>query len=150
MESAFGVSTLAYSMEKLRYQEFTSRIIGAAMRVHNELGSGFQEVVYQRALVIEFESASIPYAREVAVPIHFKGHVIGERRVDFLILNKICVEIKAISRLETLQLAQAKNYIEAFKMDVGLLLNFGAPSLEFKRVERWEVTPPSGTDIRPC
>ena len=150
MESAFGVSTLAYSMEKLRYQEFTSRIIGAAMRVHNELGSGFQEVVYQRALVIEFESASIPYAREVAVPIHFKGHVIGERRVDFLILNKICVEIKAISRLETLQLAQAKNYIEAFKMDVGLLLNFGAASLEFKRVERWEVTPPSGTDIRPC
>ena len=120
------------------------------MRVHNELGSGFQEVVYQRALVIEFESASIPYAREVAVPIHFKGHVIGERRVDFLILNKICVEIKAISRLETLQLAQAKNYIEAFKMDVGLLLNFGAASLEFKRVERWEVAPPSGTDIRPC
>ncbi len=130
-------------MEKLRYQEVTSLIIGAAMRVHNALGSGFQEVVYQRALVIEFENASIPFSREVAVPIHFKGHIIGERRVDFLILNKICVEIKAIAHLESTQLAQAKNYIEAFKMDVGLLLNFGAASLEFKRVERWEQTPPT-------
>ena len=129
-------------MEKFKHQEITSRIIGAAMQVHNVLGSGFQEVIYQRALVIEFESASIPFSREVPVPIHFKGHVVGERRVDFLILNKICVEIKAVAHLESTQLAQAKNYIEAFRMDVGLLLNFGAASLEFKRVERWDVRLP--------
>ena len=130
-------------MEKFKYQEITSRIIGAAMQVHNVLGSGFQEVIYQRALVIEFERASIPFSREVSVPIHFKGHIVGERRVDFLILNKICVEIKAIAHLESTQLAQAKNYIEAFRMDVGLLLNFGAASLEFKRVERWDSTAPN-------
>ena len=130
-------------MEKFKYQKITSRIIGAAMQVHNVLGSGFQEVIYQRALVVEFESSSIPYTREVAVPIHFKGHIIGERRVDFMILNKICVEIKAITHLESTQLAQAKNYIEAFRMDVGLLLNFGAASLEFKRVERWDSTAPN-------
>ena len=130
-------------MEKLKHQEITSRIIGAAMRVHNILGSGFQEVIYQRALVVEFEGSSIPYSREVAIPIHFKGHIVGERRVDFLILNKICVEIKAIAHLESIQLAQAKNYIEAFKLNVGLLLNFGAASLEFKRVERWDSTAPT-------
>jgi GxxExxY protein len=129
-------------MEKFRHHDITSRIIGAAMRVHNVLGSGFQELVYQRALAKEFEKDSIPYAREVAVPIHYHGDVIGERRVDFLIINKICVEIKSIAHLESVHLAQAKNYIEAFRMDVGLLINFGAASLEFKRVERWEVVPP--------
>ena len=129
-------------MEIFKYQEITSRIIGAAMQVHNVLGSGFQEKIYQRALVIEFERSSIPFSREVPVPIYFKGHIVGERRVDFLILNKICVEIKAIAHLESTQLSQAKNYIEAFKMDVGLLLNLGAASLEFKRDERWEVRPP--------
>ena len=132
-------------MEKFNHQEITSQIIGAAMRVHNILGSGFQEVIYKRALIVEFECDSITFSRELAVPIHFKGQIVSERGVDFLILNKIYIEIKAIAHLESIQLAQAKNYIEAFKLNVGLLLNFGAASLEIKRVERWVVKPTNST-----
>ena len=124
----------------MRFKEVTSLIIGSAMKVHQTLGNGFQEVIYQRALSWEMGKAGLWHQREVSIPVHYDGEVIGERRVDFLVHDKICVEIKAIVKLEPMHLAQAKNYIEAFKMELGLLINFGAASLEFKRLERWDKT----------
>lgn len=104
------------------------------MEVHKALGNGFQEVIYQRALALEFEANKIEFAREVEMPIPYKGTAIGNRRVDFMVLEKISVEIKAIIKLEDVHLAQAINYLEAYNLEVGLLINFGSKSLEFKRV----------------
>jgi GxxExxY protein len=118
----------------MQYEEITKRIIGCAMKVHSTLGNGFQEVIYQRALAIEMHDAGLSFEREKDMLINYKGHNIGTRRVDFFVDNKIMVELKAIIELEDVHLAQAKNYLEAYNMDVGLLINFGARSLEFKRV----------------
>ena len=104
------------------------------MRVHATLGNGFQEVIYQRALQIEFKEIGLAYEREFNMLVYYKGQVIGERRVDFLVEGKIMVELKALIKLESVHLAQAKNYLEAYNVEVGLLLNFGAISLEFKRL----------------
>ncbi len=117
-----------------KYSELTGRIIGAAMEVHKGLGNGFQELIYQRALNIEFVKLNISAVREVEMPIHYKGENIGTRRVDFLIEDKISVEIKAITKLEDVHLAQAINYLEAYDLEIGLLINFGSKSLEFKRL----------------
>lgn len=105
------------------------------MEVHRFLGNGFQEVIYQRALAIELTENGINFQREVSIKVFYKEQQIGERRVDFLIENKICVELKAMVQLEDVHLAQAKNYLEAFKLEVGLLINFGNTSLQFKRVQ---------------
>ncbi|MCK5701326.1 MAG: GxxExxY protein, partial [Cyclobacteriaceae bacterium] len=118
----------------MKYQELTHKIIGAAMEVHKHLGNGFQEVIYQRALAIEMEEQSIGFSREHEMTIEYKGHDIGTRRVDFFVEDKIMVEIKAIVHLEDVHLAQAMNYVEAYKLEIGLLLNFGAKSLQFKRL----------------
>lgn len=118
----------------MKHEEKTHKIIGAAMEVHNTLGNGFQEVIYQRALAIELENAGLEFNREQAMDIIYKGKNIGTRRVDFLVEDIIIVEIKAIVSLEEVHLAQAKNYLEAYKKDIGLLINFGAKSLEFKRI----------------
>lgn len=117
-----------------KHSELTSKIIGCAMTVHKTLGNGFQEVIYQRALGIEFDENGIEYRREHEMPIYYKQRQIGTRRVDFLVKNTILVEIKAISKLEDVHLAQAINYLEAYNLEVGLLINFGAKSLEFKRL----------------
>jgi len=122
-------------MSELRYKEITEKIIGAAMRVHATLGNGFQEVIYQRALEIELEDSGLSVAREFCMSVYYKGRKIGERRVDFLIDEKISVELKAIIKLEPVHFAQARNYLEAYNLEVGLLLNFGSISLEFKRLE---------------
>lgn len=114
--------------------ELTGKIIGCAMEVHRHLGNGFQEVVYQRALSIELNLQSIEHKREMEMPLQYKGFDIGTRRVDFFVENKIMVEIKAVKELEDVHLAQAINYLEAYKMDIGLLINFGNTSLQFKRV----------------
>ena len=103
------------------------------MSVHKTLGNGFQEVIYQRALEIEFVENQIAYSREHEMPVYYKHHQIGIRRVDFLVENAISVELKAITKLEDVHLAQAINYLEAYNLEVGLLINFGAKSLEFKR-----------------
>ena len=116
------------------YEEQTKKIIGCAMEVHKRLGNGFQEVIYQRALAIEMEFAGLEFTREMEMPVYYRDIQIGGRRVDFFIGEKIMVEIKAIIRLEDVHLAQAMNYLEAYKMEIGLLINFGARSLEFKRV----------------
>jgi GxxExxY protein len=126
-------------MKELKNREITEKIIGCAMRVHTALGNGFQEVIYQRALEMEMYDNGIKFGREISIPVHYKHHQIGERRVDFLVENIICVELKALANLENVHLAQAKNYLEAFNLEVGLLLNFGSISLEFRRIENSKV-----------
>ncbi len=122
-----------------KYSELTEKIIGCALKVHNYLGNGFQEVIYQRALAIEFDEAGLIFAREDEMPILYKKQHIGTRRVDFFVENKILVEIKAITQLDNIHLAQAINYLEAFDKEVGLLINFGSKSMEFKRVENKKI-----------
>jgi GxxExxY protein len=116
------------------YEDLTKKIIGCAMEVHKRLGNGFQEVIYQRALEIEMRLAGLEFSKEMEMPVFYREYEIGTRRVDFFVEGKIMVEIKAIIHLEDVHLAQAMNYLEAYKMEIGLLLNFGAKSLEFKRV----------------
>lgn len=120
--------------EKCKYSELTSKIIGGSMTVHKALGNGFQEVIYQRALEIEFADNGIAYSREHEMPIYYKQQQIGTRRVDFLVEGVVSVELKAIIQLEDVHFAQAINYLEAYDLEIGLLINFGAKSLEFKRV----------------
>ena len=117
-----------------KYSEFTGKIIGCAMEVHRFLGNGFQEVIYQRALEQEFHLQNIQYSREHEMPIYYKNVYIGMRRVDFLVEENISVELKALIKTEDVHLAQAINYLEAYNLEVGLLINFGARSLEFKRL----------------
>ena len=116
------------------YKEITEKIIGAAIQVHSILGNGFQEAIYQRALEIEFSTLKMGFEREKEMPIFYKGEQIGTRRVDFFVENKIMVELKAVILLENVHLSQAMNYLEAYNMEIGLLINFGSKSLEFKRV----------------
>ena len=112
----------------------TYRIIGCAMKVHNTLGNGFQEVIYQRCLAIEMDKAGIDFGREVEQPIYYEGIEVGTRRADFIVADRIVVELKALTALEDIHLAQAKNYVVAYGFDIGLLINFGATSLEWKRI----------------
>jgi GxxExxY protein len=116
--------------------QLTRTIIGCAMNVHNELGNGFQEVIYQRALAIELEEAGIKFLREQEMPLFYKGHEIGSRRVDFLVESRVMVELKAVLRLEDVHLAQGLNYLTAYHLEIGLLINFGATKLEFRRLFR--------------
>lgn len=104
------------------------------MKVHAALGNGFQEVIYQRALEIEMTDEGIAFSREHEMPVYYKQQQIGTRRVDFLVENIVSTELKAIIKLEEVHLAQAINYLEAYDLEVGLLINFGSKSLEFKRV----------------
>ena len=120
--------------EQYKYSELTSKIIGCAMTVHRALGNGFQEVIYQRALKIEMADNGINFSREHEMPIYYKQLQIGTRRVDFLVNGLISVELKATIKLEDAHFAQAINYLEAYDLEVGLLINFGAKSLEFKRL----------------
>ena len=120
--------------DKYPESELTGKIIGCAMEVHKVLGSGFQEVIYQRALAIEMNHQHLAYSREHEMDIFYKGEKIGGRRVDFFVEGKIMVELKAIIQLEDVHLAQAINYLEAYNMSIGLLINFGNKSLQFKRV----------------
>ena len=118
----------------MKEKDLTHRIIGAAFEVHSNLGNGFQEVIYQRALSIEMHLRNINFVREQEMLLNYKGHDIGTRRVDFFVEDKIMVEIKAVISLEDVHLAQAMNYLEAYNLEIGLLINFGAKRLEFKRV----------------
>ena len=116
------------------HEDLTRGIIGCAMKVHRTLGSGFQEVIYQRAMVIELTAQKLMFAREMEMKIFYESIQVGTRRVDFFVENKIMVELKASSKLDDHHLAQAMNYLEAYDLPVGLLINFGGRSLEFKRV----------------
>ena len=112
--------------------ELTYKIIGCAMTVHNKLGPGFQEVIYQRCLAIEFERAKLHFKREKEQGVYYDGIHVGTRRADFIVENKVVVEIKAKVKLEDVHLAQAKNYTVAYDFAQGLLINFGSKSLEYK------------------
>lgn len=116
------------------FNDLTGRVIGCAMEVHRALGNGFQEVIYQRALAVELELNGISFAREFEMPVFFKSVQVGTRRVDFLVEGRLSVELKALIALDNTHLAQGKNYLEAYNLPTGLLLNFGALSLEFKRL----------------
>ena len=120
--------------QEYKYSDITSKIIGCAMKVHSTLGNGFQEVIYQRALAIEMRKATLFFEREMEMPIYYEAENIGTRRVDFFVEGKIMVELKAVTSLEKVHLAQALNYLEAYKMEVGLLVNFGDTSLKFHRI----------------
>lgn len=114
--------------------KLTYSIIGCAMKVHNTLGNGFQEVIYQRCLAIELERAGLKFLREKEQTIFYDGIDVGTRRADFIIENSLIVELKAVITLEKVHLAQAKNYVVAYNYPLGLLINFGAVSLEYKLI----------------
>lgn len=116
------------------HKELTHKIIGCCMKVHRVLGAGFQEVIYQRALAIEFETNDLNYNREMEMDIFYEGTQIGTRRVDFFVENNIMVELKAVSKLDDSHIAQAMNYCEAYNLPIALLINFGSKSLEYKRI----------------
>ena len=121
-------------MIKEEQDKITREIIGCAMEVHNILGNGFQEVVYQRALSVEMKLRQIEHQREFEMPLFYKDVDVGQRRVDFLVENEISVEIKAVANLDNTNLAQAMNYLEAYNLQTGLLINFGANSLQYNRL----------------
>jgi GxxExxY protein len=128
--------------------DITHKIIGCAMKVHSTLGCGFQEVIYQRALAIEMTLAGLSFEREMEMPIFYRGEQIGTRRVDFFIEACVMTELKAISKIEEQNKAQAINYLEAYNIADGLLLNFGAMSLEYKRLyNKKMITPDKKTII---
>lgn len=120
----------------MKHREVTGKILGAAFEVHNTLGSGFQEVVYQRALAYELQQRDLQYARETAHDIYYKNlpSAIGQRRVDFVVEGKVLIELKAIVQLEMVHWAQTLNYLRVFNYEVGLLINFGNSKLEYKRL----------------
>jgi len=120
--------------EEYKHSELTGLVIGCAMEVHRQLSNGFREVIYQRALELELTIAGIPFEREFEMPIYYKEHHIGTRRVDFLVNGILSVELKAVKELEDVHLAQGINYLEAYNLEVGLLINFGEKSLVFKRL----------------
>lgn len=118
----------------MKFEEKTHKIIGCAMKVHTTLGNGFQEVIYQRALAIEMEKQGLGFQREMEMAIFYESINIGTRRVDFFVEDNIMVELKALIKLEEVHLAQAMNYCQVYNLPIGLLINFGSKSLEFKRV----------------
>ena len=123
-------------VEPHKYDSITHTIIGCAMKVHSALGNGFQEVIYQRALEIELEKAGLSFLREKEIPVRYDGQDIGSRRADFLVEHSVLVELKAITQLEEVHFAQIINYLTAYGLEIGLLINFGEKKLNFKRFIR--------------
>lgn len=123
-------------MEELKHKNITEKIIGSSFEVHKFLGNGFQEVIYQRALAYEMYKAGLSFSREIEQYIFYKDlpEPIGTRRADFVVEGKVLVELKAVIHLEDVHLAQVLNYLRAYRLEIGLLINFGAKSLEFKRL----------------
>lgn len=120
--------------EEYKYSEITGKIIGCAMKIHQKMRNGYQELIYHRCLAIEFKKENIMVQDEIELPIFYEGIEVGKRRVDFLINKKVVLEIKAVSELNDTHLAQALNYLEGLNLEIGLLLNFGSKSLEIKRI----------------
>ena len=121
-------------MDKKIDDELTYKINGCAMKVHNTLGNGFQEVIYQRCLAIEMKRAGLEFEREKEQKIYYDQFEVGTRRADFVVENSVIIELKALTNLEDVHLAQAKNYVVAYNFPIGLLINFGATSLQVKKI----------------
>lgn len=124
-----------------KYSDITGKIIGCAMEVHRRLGNGFQERIYQRALAIEMSIQGLSFVEEYEMCVFYKGEYLGRRRVDYFVESCISVEIKAISQTDDVHLNQGLNYLEAMHLEVGLLINFGTKSLQFKRLINSKATP---------
>lgn len=124
------------SISQLPYETITHQIIGCAMRVHSFYGLGFPEVIYKRSLLIELEDKNLRYRSEIEKDIYYSGKFVGKRRLELIVDDKISVEIKAIKELENSHYKQVLNYLNVFDLEVGLLINFGAESLQFKRLIR--------------
>lgn len=118
----------------MQKDELTYRIIGCAMKVHNTLGAGFQEVIYQRCLALEMKEAGLSFVREQEQPIFYKDVEVGTRRADFVVEDQVVVELKALDNLEDVHIVQAKNYTVAYDFPKGLLINFGSGSLQYKLI----------------
>jgi GxxExxY protein len=118
----------------MKYEEITYKIIACATEVHKKLGPGYPEYIYHRALIIEFKLQCVVFEDEFEIKIYYKGEQVGIRRIDFLVEKVVPVEIKAASELSDINIGQAKNYLEASGIEIGLLINFGAASLQFKRM----------------
>ena len=108
------------------------KVIGCCMKIHRTLGPGFQEVIYQRCLAIELHEANLNFVREQEHVVYYNGSEVGTRRADFVVENKLVIELKALTKIEDVHIAQAKNYMVAYDFPRGLLINFGAKSLEYK------------------
>jgi len=134
--------------KNLAHAELTDRIIGAAIRVHKELGPGFLESVYEEALAVEFALSGIQYIRQKTVPLFYRDHQIGEHRLDFLVEGVIVVELKAIAALENIHFAIGRSYLKATQLDDGLLLNFATIPLTIKRFSREPKPPAELPDLR--
>lgn len=119
--------------KSLANADITGKIIGCAMRVHSALGNGFPEIIYQRCLAIEMQDNHLHFAKEIEMPLYYKDQQVGTRRVDFLVENIILVELKALLEITSAHHAQILNYLTAYKLKIGLLINFGEKSLVFKR-----------------
>ncbi len=121
---------------RLKYGDITEKILGAAFEVHNFLGNGFQEVIYQRALAYEMSKAGLTFDREIEQEIFYKElrEPIGTRRADFIVAGRVLVELKALVQLDMVHWAQVLNYLKAYHLEVGMLLNFGSQSLTYKRL----------------
>ena len=118
----------------VRFNDLTRKIIGCAMSVHRELGSGFPEIIYQRGLAVELKQEGLAFQSEVHLPVFYKSNNIGSRRADFLVEGQVLIELKAIAELVDSNYAQVVNYLKAYKLEVALLLNFGEASLRHRRL----------------
>ncbi|NBV24392.1 MAG: GxxExxY protein [Proteobacteria bacterium] len=120
----------------LEHEELTGKIIGAAIRVHTELGPGFIESIYEEALALELQAAGIPFERQKVIRVLYRGQQVGEHRLDLLMDKRVVVELKAVSELENIFFARTRSYLKALDLKHGLLLNFAAMPLTIKRVHR--------------
>lgn len=134
MNGQFAYFAITYYLGVMTIDEITYKINGCAMKVHNTLGNGFQEVIYQRCLAVEMERSQLVFGREIEQIIYYDGLEVGARRADFVVEGRIIVELKALIDLEPVHLAQAKNYVVAYDFPVGLLINFGAMKLQYNKI----------------
>ena len=118
----------------LKYEDLTGKIIGCAMKVHSKMKSGYKEIIYSRCLAIEFDRARIKYNREMEWPIYYDDIIVGRKRVDYMIEDTISLELKAVRELTDKELNEGLNYLETHNLEIGLRINFGGTSLEFKRL----------------
>jgi len=132
---------------ELQNKHLTERIIAAAIRVHKELGPGFLEAMYEEALAIELAAAGLTFERQKLLPVFYREHLIGEHRLDFLVEQKVILELKAISALEDIHFAIVRSYLKAANMDDALLLNFATARLTVKRVGREYHPTTTGEDL---